>query len=99
MQKVIKWVEKYEEKPLPITVSNARRQLPPTSFNKFLELTGYKKQNGSKKGERRIILEAMEVGERIDVEKLNSDLNLVSRLNKTERYYLLINKTYIERVK
>lgn len=94
MEEVYKRVDRFEEKPLPITVSNARKALPSTSFNKFLEITGYKIHGHSPKGERRIAIEAMFINDKIAVEKLHSDYSLVDRVNKamTERLYLIETK-------
>jgi hypothetical protein len=99
MDKVYKWVARFEEKPLPITVSNAKRQLQPTSFNKFLELTGYVPQCCSPKGERRLLLESLKINESIPVDNIKVDYGVIGRMQKDGFLFCIINKEKITRIK
>lgn len=38
MHKILKWVDRFKNKPLAITKSNAKKALSPSDFNKFMEL-------------------------------------------------------------
>lgn len=38
MHKIHKWVDRFKNKPLPITKSNAKKALSPSDFNVFLKL-------------------------------------------------------------
>ena len=99
MEKVYKWVEKYEAKPLPITVSNAKKALDTTRFNKFIELTGYVYRTKSPKCERRMELENMSIKDKIEVGNIKQDRNLIYALEKDDYLFCIIDKKTIIRLK
>lgn len=101
MDKVNKWVAKYEKKPCPQTVAYAKAELDPTRFHKFIELTGYVSVHPRKhKCERRLKIESMELGDVILVETLWKDKNYIYAINdEGEKMYLVENRKTIKRVK
>lgn len=99
MEKLYKWVDKYEAKPLPITVSNAKKALDATRFNKFLELTGYVYRTKNPKCERRLVLENMSINQKIAVGDIKQDTNLIYSLQKDDYLFCIIDKKIITRIK
>lgn len=99
MEKVYKWVEKFEEKPLPITVSNAKKALDATRFNKFIELTGYVYKTENLKCDRRLVFENMKIGQKIEVVNIKQDQNLIYSLQKDGYLFCIIDNKIIARIK
>ena len=101
MDKVNKWVAKYEKKPCPQTVAYAKTELDPTRFYKFIEITGYVSVHPRKpKCKRRLEIEAMDIGAVTPIETLWKDKNYIYAINyEGEKMYLVENRKTIKRVK
>ena len=92
MEKVYKWVDKYNANPTAQQVCTAKHALDNSRFQKFLDITGYIPRKHKKKADRLIEIEAMEVNESLQVSDLKKDMYYISRINNDfQRLYFIRN--------